>query len=453
MQKRKENLKEELYLIPQIFKEFVISLVNNDLEKLKELAIKHGGLDSSINISTIDQLLNKIDITVKMFQLSNGVVVLSLNYGKVVRRWELLQRWSRGTYVIIDRSGNVELFFSFDKFFNLDEEEGWRLGDLTNLELVEATRKHDGTLMITFYSNILGQWILATRKLPHFYNIYENKIDNVRRIVHPQIRHAIEIEPKLELDNLKVVLDGLESYVHMFEAVDPERYPDEQYNLGSEYAPLTEKEKYVVYLTARRLDDLYLLRYLEAHKLIGNNFRKAEVLETKDLSEIERLVKSKMLGEGAVLRFESEEIPYRLVKVKNVIMFVQTEASVVLALVKGVIDDILPILQRQNKKLYEKALELRDVIPSLVEIVEKYANLIRKLLARYNNDEKKVRNWLKSRPNAVRAGIDFIISYAKGEITLEDAIVYLTRQLQYRKDRIIEWIRKVEKFLSTVDSS
>lgn len=428
--------------IREIFARLVNALINNDVNIVREIVAKYGNVDPEkiSNVKSCYRLLNIAHVDVKKYSIDDRFIMFSLDYSKFCNTWGLLQRWSRGTYAIIDvKNGNVEVFFSFDKFFNLDENEEWSRRRLEKLRLVEVSRKCDGTLIIAFYSDLLGRWVLATRRIPHFYDPRTFQNAPIDLIIHPQISHALEIEPRLHPRMLSRILAGLEDYVHMFEAVDPIRYMDEIYNLGSNMAPRLERERYVAYITARRLSDLYLLRYREAHDLV-HEFRKVEYVDVKDLDTVLELVRKGVLGEGAVLRFESSEIPYRLVKVKNVLMFRLNPQTITYAVIYGTIDDLMPEISR-DQKLLEYTQEMKELIPRLIIQLRRLASNVQELLKIHDID--RVRNMLKS----MRIGIlvEPLIEYLNGRITLEQLTYRVARQLGFNTKSIRRLIEKLEK--------
>ncbi|NPA70821.1 MAG: hypothetical protein GXO26_08425 [Crenarchaeota archaeon] len=429
--------------IVKIFEKLVTCIYSRDYENIREIVIKYGDVDPEkiSNIRSCYRLLSIAQIDAKKYNIDNRYIMYSLDYSKFCNTWGLLQRWSRGTYAIIDKSGGgVEVFFSFDKFFNLDENEEWSRRRLEKLRLVEVSRKCDGTLIIAFYSDMLGRWVLATRRIPHFYDPRTFQNAPIDLIVHPQISHALEIEPRLHPRALSRILAGLEDHVHMFEAVDPIRYMDETYNLGSNMAPRLEKERYVAYITARRLDDLYLLRYIEAHDMV-QEFRKVEHVDARDLDTVMELVKRGVLGEGAVLRFEGDEVSYRLVKVKNVLVFRLNPQTITYAIIYGMIDDLIPEISR-DQKLLEYAQEMRELVPRLMKFLKKFSLNVQELLKVH--DIEKVRNMLKSMKIGIL--IEPLIEYLNSKITLEQLTYRIIRQLGFNTGSIRRLVERLDNF-------
>lgn len=265
--------------------------------------------------------------------------------------------------------------------------------------------------------------------------------------MHPQLIHVVEIDSKFSLDNIARLLDGLEGFVHMFEAVDPADYGDMFYNLGSPSASKFEKEAYVAYLTSRKISDLYLLRYSEAHNMFPSEFKRIEMLDIKDLEELEKAVKSGKYGEGTVVRYEGTNVPYRLVKVKNLLQFKLNLPNIVLGIIYGGIDDLLPEI-RKNEELYKKTLELMELVPRLRELLEKYAEFLRPLVDKYGTMEK-VRQVLHSYKDAVITNVEVVIEHVMGRRTIEQAVFSYCKLLGYEPKKIRRLIARLERFLES----
>lgn len=136
----------------QVFRELVTAIDNNDAEKIRELVVKYGRTspEAVASRTSLFSILEKAMIILKRYKISDNVRMYVLDYSRDCTRWRLLQRWSRGTYAIVDNTGNIELFFSFDKFFNLDENIEWSRKVLEKLAPIEATRKGSGLHILVY---------------------------------------------------------------------------------------------------------------------------------------------------------------------------------------------------------------------------------------------------------------------------------------------------------------
>ena len=437
-----------------IVKEFVERMITGNLDSIIQFLKTYAGLDEhkAQKCRNVDEALSYCQLDVKKFRAKNfpeGLYIYTLNYEKRCYKWNVLQMWCRSTYVIVDeKKGEIEVHFAFDKFFNLDEREGWRYGDLIRMNLVEVTRKADGTLLVVLYSNILGKWIMGTQRIPHFVNPFTLEIAEFNKVIHPQILRGIEIESKLCLENLKNVLNGLEDYTLMFEMVDPfyeTKIGKWNVILGSEMAKQFEKKSAVYFLTMRNMKTLELLRYSKAHEeMKQRDFTCIESIEFKTFDDVIEMARKGIFGEGVVARFESSEIPYRLVKIKTVQLLVFDKFYITKAILKGEIDDILPILTPEQREEVEK---LRNAVIELTTWLEKYVEFIRKHIWTSEMKVEDLKKKLKGMKYSVTACLDYVIAYLRGKIRFETLCTQFVKTLNYDPDSIKRLITRIQNFL------
>ncbi len=454
----------------------LVTLLFTNPNAALDILTRHTSLAFKQEISsTLADAFELAGIDLTTYDLGNGKYLVNLDYSKSCRSWfigrdPLLTVWCRGTYVLYDsKKGNVEVRLAFEKFFNVNENEEWSIDKLTELNMVESTRKADGTLLEVMYFDELG-WVLATRKIPHFATPQEVgqakedpnlgrvvKIEDTKKIRAPHVKRAVEIEPKLA--NSDKVFRGLENYVLMFEIVDPytQFIDGERVTFGSEYAPQFEKETAVYFLTARNMDSNYLLRYSEAHALLADRgFKTIEFIDlgNRKFDEIVRDVKfgelKKKVGEGIVVRFEGIEVPYRLVKVKTLLAFAHKKEHIVYYILQGTIDDVLPDLSPSMRKLAE---ELREIIPELKYWLQRYVRWIQFNKYRPGMTFEELRKQMRGIRYMVGTGLDDIHRYLSGKISFDELIVSIIRKLSYNPQLVKEYVKRLEQFIKHHEGS
>jgi len=390
--------------------------------------------------SFVEEILSK-KLQVKIRQVAIKVYkprdipdykLIVLDYNKP-SRWYFEQRVSRGLWISVYKD-EYRIYPSFTKFFNLGEIDGWKIEDLNEYKLREVTIKHDGTLIIAFYDELINRWVFCTRRCPHFFNPFLYKVSSFDKVINVHIAHTLELEPRL-----KQLPEELKDYVLLFESVDKD-FRLGKATFGSKMAKHFERENRVYFITARRLSDFKLLPYSESSwisKLLG--IKQVEFVKVEDLGEL-TLRNEKIEGYVAWLEKESE---VKLVKVKTrqYIGTLMGYYGLISAVVYNKVDDILPMLSAEQKKYVR---EVQYYVQRLSELYPKYIEYLKRNNATKYAGSKKFYSYLKGRGLVVVLPQIFS-KVLCNKMSLEDAII--STLLMFKKD-----LKKCDRLIKKLES-